>query len=58
MRQFDEVIIIYCNSKVSSKEGHMIIFTICFDTEPDQDPKLFSDPALLKQIISDPASQH
>jgi hypothetical protein len=34
-------------SKASSKEGHMIIFTICSD--PDQ--ILYSDPALLKGTV-------
>jgi hypothetical protein len=40
--------------KISSEEGHMIIFTVSLDLEPD--PILLSDPypAPLKQIISNP----
>ncbi len=49
--------------KISSKEGHMIIFKISQDPEADPDPILFSGPDPLKQIISypgglDPAPQH
>jgi hypothetical protein len=52
MRQFDKVVI-NLSCEVSSEKGHMISITISLDTEPDQDPMLFSDPDPLKQRISE-----